>query len=268
MNRRAFLGAVGSVASLGTLAYATRAGGETLEVRVWFSDRAADYDDVPTRIREYLGRILELGFWTVDLSIGGTVPVSTEDGAQVTRRGEWPLAVAAGAIGARDLRPAADVNLLVTDGAMTRAPTGYGLPRVASVGGARHIDDLEPFDDLFGGDGGDSEPSAEPDPRRIAPLTDATRTMQVLVHEVGHALGLRHEHGVAFRDGDAVVATPMISAYAFGPDRETDRSRCGIDYPDPTGRERALSFAFSSCARRELATVAGRSRIANTWRQS
>ncbi|RKD97316.1 peptidase M10A and M12B matrixin and adamalysin [Halopiger aswanensis] len=267
MNRRAFLGAVGSVASLGTFAYATRAGGETLEVRVWFSDRAADYDNVPDRIREYLGRILDLGFWTVELSIGGTVPVSTEDGAQVTRRGEWPLAIAAGALGARDLRPAADVNLLVTDGGMRRAPTGYGLPRVASVGGARYIDDLEPFDELFGGAGGDSESGAEPDPRRIAPMTDATRTMQVLVHEVGHALGLKHEHGVAFRAGDAVVATPMISAYAFDPDHETDRSRCGTDYPDPTGRERALSFAFSSCARRELAAAAGQSRLVNSWRR-
>lgn len=264
MNRRAFLGAVGSVASLGTLAYATRAGGETLEVRVWFSNRAADYDNVPDRIREYLGRILNLGFWTVELSIGGTVPVSTEDGAQVTRRGEWPLAVAAGAIGARNLEPAADVNLLVTDGEMTHAPTGYGLPRVASVGGARYIDDLEPFDELFGGDSGSE---AEPDPRRIAPMTDATRTMQVLVHEVGHTLGLGHEHGVAFRDGDAVVATPMISAYAFDPDHETDRSRCGIDYPDPTGRERALSFAFSSCARRELAAAAGQSRFSTPWRR-
>ena len=246
MNRRAFLGAIGSVASLGTLAYATRGPIDTLEVRVWLSERAGRYDGIRKRLREYIGRAFDLEFWSVDVSIGGTVSVSTEDGAEVTSRGEWPLAVAAGAVGVADLEPAGHVNLLVTDGQMSVAPTGYGLPRVASVGGARYIAALEPFDELVGRDA-----------RRIVPVTTPTRTIQVLIHEIGHALGLEHNHGVAFRSGDAVVATPMISTYAFNPDHSIDRSHCGVDYPDPDGTERALSLAFSACSRRELAALAG-----------
>lgn len=249
MNRRAFLGAIGSFASLGTLAYATRDPIETLEIRVWLSERAGTYGGIRQRLREYIGHSFDLEFWSVDVSIGDTVPVSTEDGARVTSRGEWPLAVAAGAVGAADLEPAAHVNLLVTDGQMSVAPTGYGVPRVASVGGARHIAALEPFDELVGAGPGS-------DPRRIVPLTPPTRTIQVLVHEVGHALGLEHDHGVAFRKGDTVVATPMISTYAFSSDHPVDRSRCGTRYPDSAGTERALSLAFSACARRGLAALA------------
>ncbi|WP_049923665.1 peptidase M10A and M12B matrixin and adamalysin [Halopiger djelfimassiliensis] len=244
MRRRVFLGSIGSAVSLGTLAYATRTVDE-LEVRVWFSERANQYETARTRVREYLGECLDLEFWSLDLSIEGSVPVSTEDGARVTSRGEWPAIVASGAIGAGDLEPAADVNLLVTDGQMQRAPTGYGVPHVASVGGAGHIESLEPVDELV---------SRSATDRPIVPLTSATRSMQVLLHEVGHALGLRHDHGVAFRTGDAVVATPMVSTYAFSTAVGPERSRCGTAAVDPARLERKLSFDFSACARRELAT--------------
>lgn len=250
MNRRAFLGAVGSVASLGTLAYATRSPIDTLEVRVWLSEQAATYGSVEKRILEYVDRVLDLEYWSLDCSIGGTVPVSTEDGARVTTRGEWPLAVTAGAVGAVDIEPAAHVNLLVTDGGMREAPTGYGLPRIASVGGARHIDSLPPFDELVTTD-------PDRDGRWIVPLTTPARTMQVLVHEIGHALGLEHSHGVAFRDGETVIATPMISTYAFSSESDIDRCQCGAVYPETKGPKRALSLAFSTCSHRELATLGG-----------
>ncbi|RQH00393.1 peptidase M10A and M12B matrixin and adamalysin [Natrarchaeobius oligotrophus] len=255
MNRRYVLGAIGSLTSIGTLAYATRDPVEAIEVRVWLSDRAAEYDAVETRVLEYVNRLLDFEFWTVDASFGGVVSVSTEDGAVVSTSGEWPLAVTSGTIGSSDLDPATDVNLLVTDGQMKYAPTGYGFPHVASVGGARYLGSLEPFDELVG-----SGPDGAVK-RRIVPLTSSTRTMQVLLHEVGHALGLHHDHGVAFRYGDAVVATPMISTYAFDPDYEVDRSRCGTSYPDTSGRERKLSLAFSNCARRELSSYSGGLRL-------
>lgn len=255
MNRRAFLGAVGSLASVGTLAYSTRDPVDTLEVRVWLSERAASYGGVGDRVVDYLERLLDLAYWSLDVSIGGVVSVAIEDGARVTTRGEWPAAVASGAVGRRNVDPADDINLLVTDGQMKRAPTGYGIPHVASVGGARHIAALEPYDELVA--------SGPPDhvARKLVPLRTETRTMQVLLHEIGHALGLDHGHGVAFRYGDAVVATPMLSTYAFTSDYDADRSRCGVPYPDSDGLARKLSFAFSRCAKRELERYSGGLRV-------
>ncbi len=235
------------MASLGTLAYAGHDFGETLAVRIWLSERAATYEGVTDRIHEYLTEMLSLKYWTLDLSFGGTVSVSTEDAARLTARGEWPMAVAAGELGRRDLEPVSDVNLLITDGGMEEAPTGYGIPHVASVGGARHIADLEPFNEAI-----------TDDAHWTVPNTAPTRTIQVLVHEIGHALGLDHEHGVAFRDGGAVIATPMLSSYAWDPSYEGDRSRCGTVSPPMSDKlDKKLSLVFSSCARRELATYDG-----------
>ncbi|MBZ6494024.1 peptidase M10A and M12B matrixin and adamalysin [Natrinema longum] len=239
MNRRVFLGSVGSIASLGTLAYATRDSLETLAVRIWLSEQAASYEGVIDRIFDYLENVLGFDHWTLELSVGGTVSVSTENAARLTTRGEWPMAVAAGELGQRNLEPVSDVNLLVTDGGMEEAPTGYGIPHIASVGGARQIAALEPFDELVDDDW-------------VVPNTTPARTIQVLAHEIGHALGLEHDHGVAFRDGGAVIATPMLSSYAWDPTYDTDRSRCGTIRPSTDGLERKLSLAFSSCARREL----------------
>jgi len=56
------------------------------------------------------------------------------------------VAVASGTLGGRNLEPASDVNLLVTDGDETGS-NGYGVPHIASVGGARHLAALA-FDDV------------------------------------------------------------------------------------------------------------------------
>lgn len=148
------------------------------------------------------------------------------------------------------LEPARHVNLLVTDGQMAVAPTGYGLPRIASVGGARHLADLEPFDELL-------ESGPDSDVKWAVPTTTRARTMQVLLHEVGHALGLDHEHGNVIREDGLVIATPMLSTYAFSADYVGEHSHCGQEYVDPGDDARALSLAFSACARRALAEHAG-----------
>ncbi|TYL36709.1 hypothetical protein CV102_20745 [Natronococcus pandeyae] len=248
VRRRLFLGGLVStlsIGSLGTLGYATRSPAETLEVRVWLSEEAARYDGVDDRLLEYLDALLGYEYWQLELSYGGVVSASTEDGARVTINGEWPRILAAGALGTRDLDPAADVNLLVTDGQMTTAPTGFALPHVASVGGARYLATLPPFDDL-------ETVLDDGSIHRVVENERPTRTIQILLHELGHALGLEHDHGVAFRNGDAVVATPMLSSYAWDPSYDGDRSRCGTVYPSTDDRERTLSLIFSGCAQREL----------------
>lgn len=254
VSRRLFVGSVGSLLSLGTLGtlgYAARPPSKTLEVRVWFSDGAAQYDGVAERVLEYLGELLAYEYWQLDLSEGGVVSTSVEDGARVTKRGEWPSIIAAGAVGARDLEPAADVNLLVTDGQITTAPTGFAIPHVASVGGAQYLASLPSIDTL------EATVRETEYPHKIVWNDRPTRAIQLLLHELGHALGLTHGDGVAFRDGNAIVATPMLSSYAWDPNYEDDQSRCGAHYATATGRDRKLSLTFSSCAQRELQNYDG-----------
>ncbi|SEH17879.1 Matrixin [Natronorubrum sediminis] len=252
MNRRLFLGSAGAILSTGTLAYTTRQPTGALEVRFWLSVQAAEYRGVSRRVREFLEVVLAFEYWTLEVSHGGTVDVSTEDGGQVTRRGEWPARLVAGRVSPNGSSSVADVNLLVTDGQMQEAPTGYGFSNVASVGGARHIAALESVEEL----GGSATEATE---QWVVPDEDATRTMQVLIHEVGHALGLGHEHGLSYRvdEHDAIVATPMLSSYAWSPAYIGEHSQCGTTHPDPTGSSRKLQLSFSSCARSELETGNG-----------
>ncbi len=239
------LAAVGSIASIGTVHYRRRSPVCNPDIRVWLSERAADDDGVRDRIRSYLEAALSSVYDDVAISYGGEVSLQSEDGARPVRSGRWPLQLAGGEAGAHDLEPARDVNLLVTAGQMRQAPTGFAIPHVASVGGAQHLGSLEPPEDLAAS----------------RSYTRANFSMQVLLHEVGHALGLRHEHGHVYTDdADRTVVTPMVSAYAWDDDFEADQSRCGDAYVPRSDRRRdrrAISLQFSACARRALADYRG-----------
>lgn len=238
MNRRRFLllGA-GTVGGAGLAHAGERALDGRIDVAVWFSEAAAAYDGIRSRTAGYLRRALEGLGGAVSVSVRGTVEVSTEDGYGVTASGEWPSKLATGAVAPDD-----DVNLLVTDGEMAASPTGIGFPHVASVGGARHVARMPP-------------------PSETDPVVDFSRpalVTQIVVHECGHALGLRHNDGAVLDRGDHVVVTPMVSGYVWAEESVRDRrfdyetNACGAAYHDVSGRDVRLDLTFSSCARRRF----------------
>ncbi|MFC7212764.1 peptidase M10A and M12B matrixin and adamalysin [Saliphagus sp. GCM10025334] len=240
VKRRSFLVGVGSLGTLGTLRYATREPSTEIEVRFWLTEQASTYD-IADLLTAHLEAALEYEFWDVDVSFGGVVPVDSEDGARPVRSGRWPLAVGSGATGLGSVDAAKDVNLLVTDGPMHTSPTGYAIPHVASVGGARHIAELEP-----------------PDQEAVElPYSRPNLTIQVVIHEVGHTLGLRHEHGRTYVANEATVSTPMMSAYAWDSSFDSDESRCGQEYALSPYPDRKLTHRFSLCAESTLREYKG-----------
>lgn len=206
-----------------------------IKIRVWFSEQAAEYSDLRDRIETYLGAAFAGLDEPVEISFGGAVAVSTENGYEVTASGEWPSKLLESLGGGTGL-PVRGVNLLVTDGSMEETPTGMGFPHVASVGGARHIAAMPP--------GETDEP--------VFPFTDRSHSTQVLVHECGHALGLQHDHGRIVDREHAVVVTPMVSAYAWASEHSqaftAEANACGPSYPNVAGKRGYLDVGFSECA--------------------
>ncbi|RZV10849.1 hypothetical protein BDK88_2048 [Natrinema hispanicum] len=226
VNRRAFLGTVGSTVSLGTLAYTTRGASDTLEIRVWLSEQATTYDGVAERIREYLTATLSLEYWTLAVSTGGTVSVSSEDAARLTSRGEWPMAVATGALGGRELEPGLRTSTCWSrTGAWKRHP-----PATAFHTSHRSVErDISLPSSR-------SKRLVDDGPRSISPNTMPAHTMHVLLHEIGHALGLGHKHGTAFVDGDTVVSDADAQQLCVG---SCVRSRSLTLWDDDSRHERS-----------------------------
>jgi hypothetical protein len=212
-----------------------------IRIRVWFSERAAGYSELRDRIETYLGVAFGGLEEPVEISFGGAVSVSTEDGYRVTTSGEWPSKLLE-SLGDGPGLPVRGVNLLLTDGSMEEGPTGVGLPHVASVGGARHVAAM---------------PAGETD-QSVFPYTDRSHATQVLVHECGHALALRHRHGQIVDRGHAAVVTPMVSAYAWASEDSeeftAEASACGSAYADVAGKQGYLDMAFSECALTHIRT--------------
>lgn len=236
MKRRKLLA---SLCSAGAAWYAFRPPERVLDVRFWCTEQADAYRDVRTRVREYLGVALRDAHPAVRVTCGGTASVSGEDAYRAMIGGEWPAVVATGLVEDGPVSPADDVNLLVTDGSVTDTPSGAGVPHVAAVGGARHLSRLPP----------------RADRPPVVDYTTRARVAQVLLHECGHALGLDHGHGAVRATGGGVVASPMISAYAWAspPVREQaldgDENECGESVAATDGGRRRLSLRYADCAR-------------------
>lgn len=244
MRRREFLSSVGSLGLLGVSDLPHRAADDTLTARVWLTDAAASYDGLRDRIEEFFRAAFGPSFHRVDLSFGTPVAASTEDAYELMTSLEWPLTLLKGRVGLGPHQPVADVNLLVTDGDVTTSYTGLGTHSVAAVSGARHVAAMSPRAET---------------PDEVPFSLPAMRT-QVLLHEAGHALGLRHDHGSLDVRGDDAVASPMVSTYPWASAEVRDgqfafdERACGESYPDVSGKRCRLSFEFSACARRALAT--------------
>lgn len=242
MNRRRFLAGTGLVGSLG-LAVASRVDVERpLSVRVWLSERAAAHDGVGSCVSGYLERALGGALDRVAVAVADRpIALDAEDGAGLMEV-DWPRMVIAGAIRSGPVRPTADVNLLVTDGDPSGTPAGYGMHRIATVGGARLLAAMPP---------------AEETPP-VVPYSAPAAITQLLLHECGHALGLDHRHGFATIREGVLVASPMVGGYAWA-DADVKRrhlpwetNRCGEPIQSGVNRRRALSLEYGPCAGRAI----------------
>ncbi|MFC6836698.1 hypothetical protein [Halomarina ordinaria] len=237
MRRRKFLLSVGAVGSMGVTGRRIAHPERTLNVKLWFSDRAAAYSGLWSRVEGYLRRAFEDAHGDAVVEYGGTVSVTSERAYDLVVEGEWPRRLVEGAAGVGPVDPCDDVNLLVTDEPMTEWPTGAGIPHVAAVGGAAELAGLPPV--------GETEP--------VVSRTWGTYALQVLLHECGHTIGLDHDHGSMRTVADGLVVSPMVSGYPWETESvksehfDYDASVCGCRYVEPEGRDPRLLLQFDDC---------------------
>ena len=231
-----FLGALACVGT-GTIVGKTQFDRpDTVRIRYWLSEKAAEYD-IHHPIKEYVGEAFAPMFESVDVTYGGALAVTTEHGYHVSKVGEWPLNLLRSE--SKGLDTVRDANILITDGPLGPDPLGIARFTFASLGGARHIENAPDRDDI----------------EDVVEFDSSLFVLQVLLHEIGHTLGLHHEHGTIDRVSDGIVASPMVSAYAWLEPSEqfnANQSVCHQQYPQDREGNRYLSFEFADCARREI----------------
>jgi len=242
VNRRAFVAGAGATLSLGLVGKQAVQPPEPTVVRIWFSEAAATYDGLAATVEGYLGAALEPAIGPVEFDFGPEpLSLPAEDSRRVLGT-HWPASVARGAVGMGTVDPVGGVNLLVTDGDPTKQPAGYARPHVAAATGAAFVARMGPV----------GETSA------VVPYSIRAAATQLLIHEVGHALGAHHEHGAARRTDGTLVASPMIGSYLWASEgvREAhlpQENACGGVVPDETDSlERRLQLRYADCALERL----------------
>jgi hypothetical protein len=246
VKRRDVLFGAGAVLSLGVVGRAARPPPDTFAVKLWFTDEAAAYPTCRDRATGYLRRVLTLAGFDVEFSYGDR-PLRFEADDRRVERECWPRRVVTSVAGTGDVDPVRDVNLLVTDGTVSGSTVGYAYDHVAAVPGARFLAASPPADEV----------------PAVVDYSVPAAVAQLLVHEVGHALGLDHGHGSVDVDETAVTASPMVSGYAWKEDgggsggdplHGSGRTAAG---PPVENRTRRLSMRFSASAERALRSYRG-----------
>jgi hypothetical protein len=242
VNRRAFLAGAGVALSLGVAGRRAASEPGPVVVRVWFSESAATHDALEDRVEGYLGGALADALGAVEVEFAELTVALSHEGGKASLGMDWPMRVAEGLVGMADVDPVGGANLLVTDGDPRRQPAGYGRPHVAAATGGAYIARMPPAEDLSA----------------VVPYSVPAAATQLLLHEAGHALGATHAHGTARREGDALVASPMVGSYLWASERVReaqldDGSACGGAYPSDDGAsERRLGLRYADCAARAL----------------
>lgn len=234
----------GAVLSLGLAGWETRPPPDKLRIKVWLTDGAATHPACRERAAEYVRQALAPTGHDLELSYGeSTLRFDASD--RHIEREAWPRRVIEGVAGTGAVDPVRDVNLLITDGTVSGSTVGYAYDHIAAVPGARFLAEMDPVE-------------------ATSPVVDYSvpaAVTQLLVHEVGHALGLTHDHGSVSVDDHTITASPMVSGYAWAPEEiRTDQLgtlSCGGDVPKVQQRQRRLSMQFSPCAERAVRSYRG-----------
>lgn len=228
MNRRRALFALGGTLSFVAGRRALRGPSEKIAVRIWSTEGAASYPTSEIRAAQYVRRVLEAAGRRPEVSFGER-PLRFEAAERAVERRAWPKRVVEGVVGSAPLDPVEGVNVLLTDGNVTGETAGYAFDHVAAVPGAELLA---------------RAPPAEESPP-VVDYTAPAAVAHLLIHELGHALGLDHGHGSVSVTDSTVTATPMVSGYAWDSADSAD------------ARRRRLAMRFSRGAERVIRSYRG-----------